>query len=122
MVPPSLSSLHEPTVQNKLDLDMVEVLPQGVLLVLLQALLLVGAESPAPLHQISSAHLGVLMTLLVRIAPTRLAQKMLYLQEDLSLVLYLQSQLDARPSWVTLINFESFSKNSEILTQAKVSY
>ena len=51
MVPPSLSSLHEPTVQNKLDLDMVEVLPQGVLRVLLQALLLVGAESPAHLHQ-----------------------------------------------------------------------
>jgi hypothetical protein len=101
MVPPSLSSLHEPTVQNKLDLDMVEVLPQGVLLVLLQALLLVGAESPAHLHQISSAHLGVLMTLLVQIAPTRLAQKMLYLPEDLSLVLYLQSQLDVRPSRVT---------------------
>jgi hypothetical protein len=41
------------------------------------------------------------MTILVRIAPTRLAQKMLYLPEDLSLVLYLQSQLDARPSRVT---------------------
>jgi hypothetical protein len=55
-------------MQNKLDLDMVEVL-----LVLLQALLLVGAESPAHLHQISPAHLGVLMTLSVQIAPTQLA-------------------------------------------------
>jgi len=49
-VPTSWSSLHKPTMQNKLDLDMVDVLSQGVLLVLLQALLLVGAESPALLH------------------------------------------------------------------------
>jgi hypothetical protein len=101
MVPTSLSSLHEPTAQNKLDLGIVEVLPEGVLLVLLQALLLVGAESPAHLLQIPPAHLEVLITLLVQIALTQLAQKMPYLPEDLPLVLYLMSQLNACPSLVT---------------------
>jgi hypothetical protein len=48
----------------------VEVLLQGVLLVIPHTLLLVGAESPAHLHRISSVmtsptHLGVLITLLV---------------------------------------------------------
>jgi hypothetical protein len=92
-VPTSWSSLHKPTMQNKLDLDMVDVLSQGVLLVLLQALLLVGAESPAHLHWVSPVmaaptHLEVLMTLPVWIAPTLLAQKMLYLLKDLLPILY----------------------------------
>jgi hypothetical protein len=101
MVLTSLSSLHELTAQNKLDLGIVEVLPQAVLLVLLQALLLVRAESPAHLHQIPPAHLEVPMTLPVQIALTQLAQKMSYLPVDLPLVLYLLSQLNARPSLVT---------------------
>jgi hypothetical protein len=93
MVLTSLSSLHEPTAQNKLDLGIVEVLPQAVLLV--------GAESPAHLHQIPPAHLEVLMTLLVQIALTQLAQKMSYQPVDLPLVLYLLSQLNTHPSLVT---------------------
>ena len=101
MVLTSLSSLHEPTAQNKLDLGIVEVLPQRVLLVLLQALLLVGAESPAHLHQIHPTHLEVLMTLSIQITLTQLAQKMSYLLVDLPLVLYLLSQLNSRPSLVT---------------------
>jgi hypothetical protein len=100
MVLTSLSSLHEPTEENKLDLGIVEVLPHGVMLVLLQALLLVGAKSPAYLHQIPPAHLEVLMTLPIQIALTQLAQKMSYLPVDLPLVLYLLSQLNARPSVV----------------------
>ena len=90
-----------PLLENSLKALPWEMMLDNPMLVLLQALPLVGVESLAHLYQIPPVLLEVLMTFPIQIALTQLAQKMLYLPEDLPLVLYFLSQLDARPSLVT---------------------